>query len=119
MKIAIVGAGITGLATGQAILARDPKAEVVIFESGPRTGGKVLTEITDEGYLCDMYSSGVELNIELIRPLLKMYDLATYFPSKPSSEETGAKRGCIVLSRQGELADKLDTLSSLRKYCVL
>jgi oxygen-dependent protoporphyrinogen oxidase len=53
VKIAIVGAGITGLATGQAILSRDSKAEVVIFESGPRTGGKVLTEITDEGYLCE------------------------------------------------------------------
>lgn len=70
----------------------------------------------DEGYLYDRYSNGVELTIELIRPLLKNYDLATYFPSKPSSEETGAKRGCIVLSRQGELADKLDTLSSLRIY---
>jgi hypothetical protein len=70
----------------------------------------------DEGYLYDRYSNGVELTIELIRPLLKMYDLAAYFPSKPSSEETGAKRGCIVLVRQGELADKLNTLSSLRMY---
>ncbi|MDH3787386.1 MAG: protoporphyrinogen oxidase, partial [Xanthomonadales bacterium] len=53
MKTAIVGAGISGLATGQAILARDPAAEVVVFESGPHTGGKVLSEITPEGYLCE------------------------------------------------------------------
>jgi oxygen-dependent protoporphyrinogen oxidase len=53
MKTAIVGAGISGLATGQAILASDADAEVVIFESGSRTGGKVFSEITDEGYLCE------------------------------------------------------------------
>jgi oxygen-dependent protoporphyrinogen oxidase len=53
VKTAIVGAGISGLATGQAILARDPAAEVVVFESGPHTGGKVLSEITPEGYLCE------------------------------------------------------------------
>lgn len=53
MKTAIVGAGISGLATGQAILARDPDAEVVIFESDARTGGKVFSEITEEGYLCE------------------------------------------------------------------
>ena len=53
MKTGIVGAGISGLATGQAILASEPKAEVVIFEAGPQTGGKVLSEITAEGYLCE------------------------------------------------------------------
>lgn len=53
MKTAIVGAGISGLATAQALLARNPHAEVVVFESGRRTGGKVLTETTAEGYLCE------------------------------------------------------------------
>jgi oxygen-dependent protoporphyrinogen oxidase len=53
VKTGIVGAGISGLATAQAILARDPHAEVVVFESGQRVGGKVLTEFTAEGYLCE------------------------------------------------------------------
>lgn len=53
MKTGIVGAGISGLATAQAILARNPRAEVVVFEAGPRVGGKVLTEATAEGYLCE------------------------------------------------------------------
>jgi oxygen-dependent protoporphyrinogen oxidase len=53
VKTGIVGAGISGLATGQAILATDPHAEVVIFEAGGYTGGKVLSEITPEGYLCE------------------------------------------------------------------
>ncbi|MEE4216786.1 MAG: protoporphyrinogen oxidase [Xanthomonadales bacterium] len=53
MKIGIVGAGISGLATAQAILLREPGAELVIFEAGSRTGGKVFTEKTAQGYLCE------------------------------------------------------------------
>ncbi|MBT8048869.1 MAG: protoporphyrinogen oxidase [Xanthomonadales bacterium] len=53
MKTGIIGAGISGLATAQAILAGDSQAEVVIFEAAPNTGGKVLTEVTEEGYLCE------------------------------------------------------------------
>jgi len=53
VKTGIVGAGISGLATGQAILAKDPTSEVVVFEAGTHTGGKVISEITPEGYLCE------------------------------------------------------------------
>ncbi len=58
MKTGIVGAGISGLATGQAILARLPFAEVVIFEAAAQTGGKILSEITPEGYLCEWGVNG-------------------------------------------------------------
>jgi oxygen-dependent protoporphyrinogen oxidase len=53
VKTGIVGAGISGLATGQAILAKNPNSEVVVFEAGTHTGGKVMSEITPEGYLCE------------------------------------------------------------------
>jgi oxygen-dependent protoporphyrinogen oxidase len=53
VKTGIVGAGISGLATGQAILAKDPNSEVVVFEAGTHTGGKVMSEITPQGYLCE------------------------------------------------------------------
>ena len=53
MKAAIVGAGISGLATAQAILARAPAAELTVFEARERAGGKVETEVTAEGYLCE------------------------------------------------------------------
>jgi len=53
MKIAIVGAGISGLATAQAILRRNPQTEIVVFESGRRVGGKVWTETSTEGFLCE------------------------------------------------------------------
>ena len=53
MKISIVGAGISGLATAQAILTRKPDAEITLFEAGQRIGGKVWTESSDDGYLCE------------------------------------------------------------------
>ncbi|MCW8925869.1 MAG: protoporphyrinogen oxidase [Xanthomonadales bacterium] len=53
MKINIVGAGISGLATAQAILARNPAADISLFEAGQRTGGKVWTETSAGGYLCE------------------------------------------------------------------
>ena len=53
MKISIVGAGISGLATAQAILARKPDAQITIFEADRRIGGKVWTESSTDGYLCE------------------------------------------------------------------
>ena len=53
MKISIVGAGISGLATAQALLARKPDAEITLFEADRRIGGKVWTETSAEGYLCE------------------------------------------------------------------
>ena len=53
MKISIVGAGISGLATAQAVLARKPDAEITLFEADQRIGGKVWTETSTDGYLCE------------------------------------------------------------------
>jgi oxygen-dependent protoporphyrinogen oxidase len=53
VKTGIVGAGISGLATAQALLVRDPHAEIVVFEAAAQTGGKVMTEITPQGFLCE------------------------------------------------------------------
>jgi protoporphyrinogen/coproporphyrinogen III oxidase len=53
VKAAIVGAGISGLATARAILAREPAAELTVFEARERAGGKVETEVTAQGYLCE------------------------------------------------------------------
>ena len=53
MKIGIVGGGISGLATAQAVLQRLPGADVTVFESGSRPGGKVITEKSEQGYLCE------------------------------------------------------------------
>jgi oxygen-dependent protoporphyrinogen oxidase len=58
VKISIIGAGVSGLATAQAILHRDPEADVVVYESASRVGGKVESERTPEGYLCEWGVNG-------------------------------------------------------------
>jgi oxygen-dependent protoporphyrinogen oxidase len=58
MKVHIVGAGISGLATAHAVLARNPEAEITIFEASQRVGGKVWSEVTPEGYLCEWGVNG-------------------------------------------------------------
>ena len=50
MKVNIVGAGISGLATAQAVLARKPDAELNVYEAADRVGGTVWTELSCDGY---------------------------------------------------------------------
>jgi oxygen-dependent protoporphyrinogen oxidase len=69
VKIGIVGAGISGLATGHAVLERVPHADLTVFEAGPRPGGKVITEKTPEGYLCEW---GVNAFLDKSPPTLEL-----------------------------------------------
>ena len=77
VKISIVGAGISGLATAQAILARKPDVDIVIFEAEQRVGGKVWTEIGPEGYLCE---GGVNGFLNKIPRTLELCDEAGVSP---------------------------------------
>lgn len=53
MKTVIVGAGISGLATAYALLQQRPDLELTILETADRVGGKVWSDHTAEGYLCE------------------------------------------------------------------
>jgi oxygen-dependent protoporphyrinogen oxidase len=95
VKTGIVGAGISGLATAQAILTRDPSAEVVVFEAGSCTGGKVLTEITPEGYLCEW---GVNAFLDKVPRTL---ELCGEIGLDPVSGDASAKKRYVF--SEGEL----------------
>lgn len=51
-RIVIVGGGISGLSLAYALLESDPSADVVVFESEKRPGGKIWTEKIN-GFLCE------------------------------------------------------------------
>lgn len=95
MKISIIGAGISGLATAQAVLTRSPDTEVTIFEADKRIGGKVWTETSPEGYLCE---GGVNGFLDKIPRTLALSEEAGVSPVRANS--AAAKR--YVYSR-GEL----------------
>ncbi|MCL0033290.1 protoporphyrinogen oxidase [Thermodesulfovibrionales bacterium] len=57
MKIAIVGAGISGLSLAHALLEKNHGLDVTIFEAEYHPGGKIWTERID-GFLCESGTNG-------------------------------------------------------------
>lgn len=67
----------------------------------------------DEGFAYSNYIPGAALNITYIAPVVEAHDLAVFYPSIDSSEETGLRRGCAVLCKAA-VADKLQSIPLLR-----
>jgi len=101
MKISIVGAGISGLATAQAILARRPEAEVTVFEASQRVGGKVWTEASTEGYLCE---GGVNGFLDKIPRTLQLCRQAGVIPVP--ADEAAKKRYVYSRGKLHKLPEK-------------
>lgn len=68
----------------------------------------------DPGYAFDDYGSGKVLNADYIRPIVGPLGLSVFYPSTPSSEETGARRGCVVLCADPVQCASLGSLRLLR-----
>jgi hypothetical protein len=67
----------------------------------------------DAGYLYDDYGPGKRLCLEHLPPLPSL-GLTAFFPALPSAQETGRKRGCVVLADQ-RLAEDMSAVASLRR----
>jgi hypothetical protein len=70
----------------------------------------------DKGYAYDSYGRGKTLSIEDFGADFAKNGLVALFPAAPSTEETGFKRGCVVLVPKGDWATKAAGLASLRSY---
>jgi oxygen-dependent protoporphyrinogen oxidase len=101
MKINIVGAGISGLATAQAIMSRKPDAEVTIFEADQRIGGKVWTELSPEGYICE---GGVNGFLDKIPDTLDLCRQAGVSPL--AADEAAKKRYVYSRGKLHKLPEK-------------
>ena len=67
----------------------------------------------DDGYGYDDYGPGKRLDIRLIKPILDERSISAFFPSSPSERETGAKRGCVVLTKTGRNSDQIKKVAEL------
>lgn len=56
----------------------------------------------DEGYVFDDAGPGKALTWEYVAPVVRRHGAAAAYPATPSAEETGARRGCIVLTRAAD-----------------
>lgn len=68
----------------------------------------------DDGYGFDDYGGGEALTVDYIQGSVSKHDLAVFFPSARSSEETGHRRGCVVLAGKA-LARKVEGLKSVQR----
>ncbi|HSU28589.1 MAG TPA: hypothetical protein VLJ68_09430 [Chitinophagaceae bacterium] len=68
----------------------------------------------DPEYKYDDYGNGKKLCLEYISPLIEKNWLV-YFPVTNARDETGLKRGCVILVSK-DLEEKTRKISSLRSY---
>lgn len=68
----------------------------------------------DSGYSFDDYGAGKSLDASYIRPAIQQLGLRAYYPTVPASQETGAKRGCVVLIQGDRHAAALVGVARLR-----
>jgi hypothetical protein len=67
----------------------------------------------DPGYCFDDYGPGRRLTMEYL-PLKELSNLVVLFPTLPSAEETGARRGCAVLVDREREASLLSSVALRR-----
>jgi len=68
----------------------------------------------DYGYGYDHYSKKKSLRLKTFRELFSYYNLKPFFPAASSQNETGWRRGCVVLAPKGEYSEKLNGIETLR-----
>lgn len=67
----------------------------------------------DQGYGFDSYRNGLSLTLDYL-PLAKLPPLRLFWPGAAASEETGHRRGCVVLAPPGAAAERLAAQPALR-----
>ena len=67
----------------------------------------------DEGYGYDSYGENQALTFGRFANVFRQHCLIPFFPTLPSREQTGIKRGCVVLAREQRMVEILGQISSL------
>ena len=69
----------------------------------------------DSGYQFDDYGEGKKLSLEYLESVAHL-GFVPFFPSTPSAEEVGVKRGWVVLARDDESIHQLRSIAGLREW---
>jgi len=67
----------------------------------------------DPGYGFNEYDHGIRFGTELLSAATREY--RCFYPAVPSSEETGYRRGCVILALPGRWAERLRNLGLVRE----
>ena len=82
----------------------------IVFQNCPTAVVIIEVQVADDpGYAYDDYGPGKALTLSYIAPTILKLGLRIFYPSTPSSEEGGARRGCVVLVKNGVHSQALDS----------
>lgn len=70
----------------------------------------------DAGYAFDDYGAGRALTPAYIAPAVARFGLSCFYPSQPATEETGSRRGCVVMTASSTQEVRLDRIPGLRRH---
>jgi hypothetical protein len=73
----------------------------------------------DPGYKFDNYGPDGKLGIDYLRTVSTPDPMRIFFPSMPSMEETGSRRGCCVVTTSASIAERLGRIPETRLWGVL
>ena len=69
----------------------------------------------DDGFGCDDYGANGQLTLSYIRDQIADR-FSVFFPAYSSAEESGAKRGCVLLSNSADIDAVLAKSPYLRRH---
>jgi hypothetical protein len=72
-------------------------------------------EVPDTAYGFDDYGEGKALTLEYLRPVEHL-NLRLFFPTADFDEETGWRRGCVVLCQDEAVARILESVATLKPH---
>ena len=70
----------------------------------------------DNGYKYDDFGGGKVLCLEYLEPLIKKLNLGVFFPAIRAEQETGEKRGCVVMAQAPDILKILKGNNTLTFY---
>ncbi|MDA9345643.1 hypothetical protein N9R74_02150, partial [bacterium] len=70
---------------------------------------------SDDNYEYDDYDQNGACTLEYIAPALSG-SMAVFFPTTPAAEESGRKRGYVVIGRGKEIISKLEKIDLLARF---
>ena len=75
-------------------------------------------QVPGSDYGFDDWGSGKTLNVEIIHAL-KPFGVTAFFPSVPAMQDTGAKRGWVVVCREQRITKILEGIENIKAYSTL
>jgi hypothetical protein len=73
-------------------------------------------QVPNLDYAFDDYGPGRVLNMGYLDPVAAPFGVSAFFPAADCTQETGAKRGTVVLCREPEVAERMGGLQTLVRY---